>query len=1048
MKLLVLQLSDIHFRMGHNPVLDRVDAIKKAVQGTENAFDGCLIAMTGDVAFSGHSGEYEIAHSFFDQLHASLTALRPGHLVEMIFIPGNHDCVLPENNTPSRHLIVDHLLQHIPTGVREEVSYIQDCLETQNHFFEFLAARSSRVIQPLDSGMDSRLYYQIEITVGGKRVRFHCYNTAWMSQRSEQPSQLLAPLWLHTDTTEPADLVLTLFHHPYNWLEPINAKEFRSLVERSSDIVMTGHEHVAEQYRKTTLQGATSEYFEGAVLQDGDRPESGFNVIVLDLDRRECQVTLYGWQDDHYAVQDQGAWRPFERSKERRRSSFETSEAFAECLRDAGAKFSHPHKSTIQLADIFVYPNLQDETYGKEKNEDASGKTIREKQLFEYIATHKHILIMGNERCGRTSLAKMLYADFLRQGRVPVFAKGEQFKGNDRIAIVKTFAKTLDHCVEEQYGADLVERFQQRDRTDKVLIIDDLHQCRMNPIGLNLVLECACEAFETIILLASDLFQIEEIAHAVEEQATLLSFRRCTIRPFGHRLRHKIIEKWYRLGREFTVDEAEIADQTRNAENLINTLLGKNLLPSYPLFVLTILQTYEASASHNTALGAYGYHYEALITGALARSINEAKSQIMVGTIYTFVAGVAFRMFHQNDKTFSDAEMEDAIGDYKTTYGMRFGNTEMLSILEEARVLKKERDGNYAFSYPFIYYYFVARYIHENLRTTLQEQSLRQRVADMTEKLYVEEYANVIIFLVYLTKDEPIINGILTHARTIYAEYEPCNLDSHLAFVSHLTGKPLPLQLKDGSLPEHNDEYHHQLDEAENLGIALSDAENDGRLKEDQELNNALRVNAALKTLEVMGQILRNFPGSLSGDLKLEIATESYLLGLRTLRAIYALMDENLEPMRGFFSDMIKHIRGIEDPKELAKATDTFLYSLIFGCSYGLIKRVSQAVGSQQLEETYKQITDPRSPVSIALIDLSIKLDHFRQFPIGEVDRLRGMVAKIPFAGSLLRCFVRDYFYLYPADYKMRQSVCAKLDIAVNDPIMLAYEDKQTEKKG
>lgn len=1034
MKLLVVQLSDVHLKNADNIVLSRVAAIKQAVQGVDPSFAACLVAMTGDVVFSGQKEEYDVAETFFDQIRKGIQSIRPGIQVEEVFIPGNHDCVLPTNKISARKVITGHLLQSGSSTDQPDVALVQDCLEAQDNFFEFLARRSSGGMKLQE--VSDRLHYTVELTLADQRLVIYCYNTAWMSQRNEQPGQLLAPIWLSQDQKPNVDLVLSLFHHPYGWIEPINAKAFRKLIEETSDIVMTGHEHVSDQYSKQTIRGERSEYFEGAVLQEGNNVESGFNTVVFDIERKECQVTLYEWQEDHYVAKEKGEWKTFRRDNRHVARPFEPTQAFTDWLQDAGAAFSHPRKDTLRLPDFFVYPSLQDDVPVKSKMGGPIGSVVREEQLFDYISSHNHLLILGEQRSGRTSLAKTLYGDFLRRTHVPVLLNGDHLRGSEESA----FIKVVDHAVRDQYGSDMVERFWQRDQAEKVLIIDDLHRCRLNHRGMNAVVEHACQTFGTVILLADDLFQIEEITHAVEEQATLLSFRRCVLRPLGHRLRHKIIEKWYRLGQEYTIDEAELAENIREAENVVNTLIGKNLLPPYPLFVLTLLQTYEARTYHNTALGAYGYHYEALITAALAHSIQQARSRIMVGTVYTLVSGIAFRMFQQSRSTLSEVEMNDAIDTYKSAYGMRFNNDEMLAILKDGRLINKEADSHYAFSYRYVYYYFVARFINENLASEAQGEALRQRVADMTAKLYVEEYANVVIFLVYFTKDEQIIAGILAHARTLYAEYEPCDLDTHLSFASHLTGKPLPLQLEEGNLQRHNEQYRHHLDEAESL--RRTSEEDEARLKADQGFDDILKLNASLKTLEVMGQILRNFPGSLPVELKLEIATESYLLGLRTLRAIYGVMEENLEPLRLFFSEVVKQLRHIEDADKLAKLTDELLYSLIFGCSYGLIKRVSQAVGSDQLEETYSKIKDPRSPISIALIDLSIKLDHFRLFPATEVDAIAGMATKNTFATSLLRCLVRDHFYLYPVNYKIRQAVCQKLGITINDANMLTPRKK------
>jgi len=71
------------------------------------------------------------------------------------------------------------------------------------------------------------------------------------------------------------------------------------------------------------------------------------------------------------------------------------------------------------------------------------------------------------------------------------------------------------------------------------------------------------------------------------------------------------------------------------------------------------------------------------------------------------------------------------------------------------------------------------------------------------------------------------------------------------------------------------------------------------------QLSDVLKVNMALKTLQVIGQILRNSPGSMRGNVKFDITKESYGLGLRVLRVVLALAETNMELLREYFSRFI-----------------------------------------------------------------------------------------------------------------------------------------------
>ena len=173
--------------------------------------------------------------------------------------------------------------------------------------------------------------------------------------------------------------------------------------------------------------------------------------------------------------------------------------------------------------------------------------------------------------------------------------------------------RAIDNAVVLQYGVGSVERFKQCNYKDKVLIVDNFHLSKMNESGRNVVLSHFEGLFKYIVLMASEGLQFRELTNETDETKKLLSYQHCQLRDFGLRLRGRLIEKWFSLGNELVSDEREIVHKVKCAETLIGTLLGKNLLPSQPFFVLTMLQQFEAMSNLDAASGAYGHYYEFLI---------------------------------------------------------------------------------------------------------------------------------------------------------------------------------------------------------------------------------------------------------------------------------------------------------------------------------------------------------------------------------------------------------------------------------------------------
>ena len=217
-------------------------------------------------------------------------------------------------------------------------------------------------------------------------------------------------------------------------------------------------------------------------------------------------------------------------------------------------------------------------------------------------------------------------------------------------------------------------------------------------------------------------------------------------------------------------------------------------------------------------------------------------------------------------------------------------------------------------------------------------------------------------------------------------------------------------------------------------------------VKYDDNLCDLIKVNIALKNLRILGQILRNFPGALRADLKLDLALTTYQLGLRTLRALLSIAENNLDDLRVYVARLIQEKRAFQDPKELAGEADKVLISMTRNLGFGMMKRISHSVGLEELEETYKSVLERSGgPLPIKAIDYTIKLDHFAEFPRRELEEMVAAAQKNPFALRLIRDLTADYLYLFPADYKVHQYVTSLLGIKVSTYQILSSGTKKVK---
>jgi hypothetical protein len=121
MRVLFVQLSDIHFRSASNPISARVGSLVVAIRSIAPKPDFCVVLVTGDVAYSGQIDEYKNSEKFFSDLKADLSGYFGGSNLHFEFIPGNHDCFLPESEVELRAVVVRGIHPNCLTRPRPKI---------------------------------------------------------------------------------------------------------------------------------------------------------------------------------------------------------------------------------------------------------------------------------------------------------------------------------------------------------------------------------------------------------------------------------------------------------------------------------------------------------------------------------------------------------------------------------------------------------------------------------------------------------------------------------------------------------------------------------------------------------------------------------------------------------------------------------------------------------------------------------------------------------------------------------------------------------------
>ena len=1022
MKIIFIHLSDLHLRYAADPILTRAEQIAEAIGSVDAIFDGCVVAVTGDISYSGKQSEFELAAGFFDDLYAALTRRYPGKEFKFAFVPGNHDCDFSLDTRRRDSALKTLKSQLLNTQMSDKTLNV--LLETQAEFFRFVSKWMK--VDP-----ENRWVFHEELmSFGGVQIAVACYNTAFSSQLPEEQGKLVFPVHLAdpgVGFARPSSRTIALAHHPYNWLDSGSCGlALRAQLDRIADLVLTGHQHVESSYSKKDMRGDEVTYFEAAALQDSDSPDTGFSILVADLGENQIQIFRYIWRHDVY--QREPDCPLIALPAKRVRNAFDISPEHQNYLSDPGTGFTHPRIEELRLEDIFVFPDLSRLSVEKSVAGKDIPQVVRSREGLESLLAQERIFVSGGDQAGKTTLAKILFKELWKAGFVPVLLPGDELQTvKERLLI-----KVINRSFSQQYSDESLETYKRLEKAKKVLIVDGWHQVNLNPQGKVLLVELFANMFGRILIFSGESFRIEEIGQQAQVSNPLSSFHFFEIREFGHVLRGRLIEKWLSIGRDYSWDVNDHSHDIHETEKLLATLLGKNLIPSYPVNVLAILQALEARRSTSTPSGSYGYLYEALLTLALSRVTSDTTE---LDLMYTFISRLAHFLFSADRKMLSRGDVESVARGYFNEYTIHINVSDYLEKLERAHILLS-LNGNYAFRYRYIYYYFVARYFQEGLRAPVVDPELRRKLYEMADQVYFEDYSGILMFVLYLTKDTDLIGHIVANADAIYKQKEPFDfhLGTHVDFVNRLYKEAPKVLISSADLERNREEYRKKLDEDREADNFLQVKTEKFAYRDD--LPDVTKFNIAFKTLQLMGQVLRNFPGSLHKDIKMSITQSCYSLGLRVMRAVMKIAEDNLGELRLYVAEIIKDHRPLLTDSELTKTTDDAVIWVARRAAFGLIKRVSYSVGLEILSETYKRVLEASNHnMSVRLIDLSVKLDHFRGFPEDDIDELWEASRKNYFLRTVIRDMVAHFIYLFGLeDYKTLQSIGAKLDIKVTDP--------------
>lgn len=874
----------------------------------------------------------------------------------------------------------------------------------------------------------SNFKFSLKLNLENKCVGITSINSSWRCYGDNDKGNILigeAQLQSNLNSIESCDIKIALLHHPLEYLAEVESQLIKNHISIGYDLIFTGHVHQTNVEFVENLAGAsiriTSPSGLNLIRENDNNFSTGFSLIDYGTENVKCHFFKYNHNLKLFVantdVCDQGTkeiiiHKSIEKSNKAQELILE--DEFKEFLDDSGANFTHRGKE-LTFEDIYVAPFM--EQYNLNEDEEKSA-TIKSTDVLQKIIDNeiKHTIILGDEKSGKTSFLKLTFKNILNEeANVPIFIEGREIKKVSKEDILKLIEKESKR--QYKHKVDLTPQ-------KLCIIIDDFDNCKL-PLKnkRNFITNLYSLEFKTIVTW-DQYFTLNEL---FESQTTIVNVYE--ILKFGGSKRSELIRRWIDLYDDEFDDIQSKEFEFKELVKIVNIVIGKNLIPSFPIYILTILQANELSNTTNFEQSTLGHYYDVLIRSALG---NKIKANAEIEKYYSYLTEFSYSVYNKEGKDVDETMIMDFHKFFCEKYSITMSFTETISLLENSNLIQI-KSNSYIFKYKYIYFYFIGKYLSDNI----DNDDIKKVITELSKKLYQTESANIYIFLSHHSKSKFIIDKILERARESFEHESIIGFNSDISKINDLI-----LATADKINYDQELTSTVKLEEDENIEELGSNVE--------EEIDSISKINKSFKTIEIIGYIIKNRYASLTGNEKSELIEELYKLGLRSITFLFRTLLEGEEYIKNEIIDLIRRDpRSALTNQEREHMAKQLMFNLLYMVSYSTLKRISSSISSRELQITFEKVRNKleitqsgERNYAVLLIDMAVIFEYSKSFPSNDVQKLVQELKNNQLSFVVLRRLGINFLRMIPLREKEQQKASNMLNISIKSQRLISATSK------
>lgn len=507
------------------------------------------------------------------------------------------------------------------------------------------------------------------------------------------------------------------------------------------------------------------------------------------------------------------------------------------------------------------------------------------------------------------------------------------------------------------------------------------------------------------------------------------------IKPLGHQKRNELVEKFYRRYDPNTSmgKQQDMLDKVKAGFNMVESFLGKEYIPSFPIYILSILlQHTKLQGGNNFEQTSYGYCYEALITCALMTTVGKNDLE----KYHNILKQLAYTIYKKGSKEISETDFEKFYMTYSSKYYAP-GYKEVKSTLLKCNLLRCTDEYYYSFSYGYIYYFLVAKYIAD----AIHSKEGQDDIMNLCENIHDDQKSNILIFIAHHIKDEQFVEATQLALMTSLGDVQPVTLDRNDDYYKLLNN--LCESLKKEILPP-----NAEIDpKKERETMLRKQDEREKQLSQEKINPNDLpteiqSMNKSLRSIEVVGQIVKNRLGSLEKNVLTSMVKDIYSASFRSIAYFGKMIDTDRNQV---INDVIsKKDEGMSD-EDIKKKLDTFFELISLNYCLFAFSKVINSVGTKELRSCFEQVANELGTPAAKLVTFSIN-SCFSKLAIRDMEDLVDDLKDNPVAMSIIRARVRSYLYNNYVQFNERQKIIDTVNLSHKDTGIMVNRVKRNKR--